>query len=132
MATTISQVARAMREVLTTSAAAAAKATRFVQRTSPLGGATFSQTLVFGFLGNPQASLEELAQTAATLGVSITPQALDQRFTPAAAACLAQVLQAALTRLITAHAVGMPLLERFPGVWVPDSSTIVLPEALAA
>jgi len=132
MATTISQVARAMREVLTTSAAAAAKATRFVQRTSPLGGATFSQTLVFGFLGNPQASLEELAQTAATLGVSITPQALDQRFTPAAAACLAQVLQAALTRLITAHAVAMPLLERFTAVWVQDSSTIVLPEALAA
>jgi hypothetical protein len=88
MATTIPQVARAMREVLTTTADAAAKATQFVRRTSPLGGATFSQTLVFGFLGNPQASLEELTQTAATLGVPITPQALDQRFTPTAAACL--------------------------------------------
>jgi len=33
----------------------------------------FSQTLVFGFLGNPQASLEELSQTAAALGVAITP-----------------------------------------------------------
>ena len=54
MATTIPQVARVMREVLTTTADAAAKATQFVRRTSPLGGATFSQTLVFGFLGNPQ------------------------------------------------------------------------------
>ena len=132
MATPIPQVARAMRAVLTTTADAAAKATQFVQRTSPLGGATFSQTLVFGFLGNPQASLEELAQTATTLGVAITPQALDQRFTPAAAACLEQVLHAAITRLIAADPVAIPLLERFTAVYVQDSSTIVLPDVLAA
>jgi len=42
-----------MREVLTTTAEAAAKAAQFGQRTSLLGGATFSQTLGFGFLGNP-------------------------------------------------------------------------------
>ena len=46
--TTIPQVARTLREILTTTAAEAGRATRFVQRTSPLNGATFSQTLVFG------------------------------------------------------------------------------------
>jgi hypothetical protein len=61
--TTIPQVARAMREILTTTAAEAGRTTRFVQRTSPLNGATFSQALVFGFLGNPQATLEELTQS---------------------------------------------------------------------
>ena len=130
--TTIPQVARAMRKILTTTADEAARATRFVQRTSPLGGATFSQTLVFGFLGNPQASLEELAQTAATLGVSITPQALDQRFTAAAATCLEQVLRAAITQVIAAEPVAIPLLARFPAVYLQDSSTIVLPDALAS
>lgn len=64
--TTIPQVARAMREILTTTADDAARTTRFVQRPSPLSGATFSQTLVFGFLGNPQATLEALTHTAAT------------------------------------------------------------------
>ena len=130
--TTIPQVARAMREILTTTADEAARATRFVQRTSPLGGATFTQTLVFGFLGNPQASLEELTQTAATLGVEISPQALDQRFTMTAATCVKQVLDAALTRVITADPVAIPLLARFTAVSVQDSSTIVLPDALAA
>ena len=57
--TTIPQVAHAMREMLTTNADDAARATCFVQRQSPLGGATLSQTLVLGGLGNPQASLEE-------------------------------------------------------------------------
>ena len=110
--TTIPQVARAMREILTTTAAEAGRATRFVQRTSPLSGATFSQTLVFGFLGNPQATLEELTQTAAALGIEISPQALDQRFTASAAACLHQVLVAAIARVITAEPVAIPLLER--------------------
>jgi len=43
--TTIPQVARAMREMLTTTAAEAGRATRFVQRPSPLSGATFSPDL---------------------------------------------------------------------------------------
>jgi hypothetical protein len=102
-----------------------------VQRTSPLGGATFSQTLVFGFLGNPQATLEELTHTAATLGVEISPQALDQRFTAAAAACLNQVLDAAITQVIMAEPVAIALLERFTAVAVQESSTIVLPDILA-
>jgi hypothetical protein len=63
--TTIPQVARAMREILTSVADAAARTTRFVLRRSPLGGATFSQALVCGFLSHPQASLEALSQTAA-------------------------------------------------------------------
>jgi hypothetical protein len=48
--TAILQAARAMREMLTTNADDAAHATRFVQRQSSLGGATLSQTLVFGGL----------------------------------------------------------------------------------
>jgi hypothetical protein len=130
--TTIPQVARALRDILTTTAAEAGRATRFVQRTSPLNGATFSQTLVFGFFGNPQATLEELAQTAATLGIEISPQALDQRFTASAAACLQQVLVTAIARVITAEPVAIPLLERFTAVYVQDSSTIILPEVFAA
>src|SRR6516165_7062273 len=124
--TTIPQVARAMREILTTTAVEAGRATRFVQRTSPLNGATFSQTLVFGFLGNPQATLEELTQTAAALGIEISPQALDQRFTASAAACLQQVRDAAITQVIMAEPVAIALLERFTAVAVQDSSTIVL------
>ena len=130
--TTIPQVARAMREILTTTANEAARTTHFVQRTSPLSGATFSQTLVFGLLSNPQATLEELTQTAAALGIEISPQALDQRFTASAAACLHQVLMTAIARVITAEPVAIPLLERFTAVYVQDSSTIILPDVFAA
>src|SRR5262245_18125895 len=107
--TTIPQVARALREILTTTAAEAGRATRCVQRTSPLSGATCSQTLVLGFLGNPPAPLAALPQTAAALEVEIRPQALDHRLTASAAAGLHQVLVTAIARVITAEPVAIPL-----------------------
>jgi hypothetical protein len=63
--------------------------------------------------------------------VSITPQALDQRFTETATAYLKQVLHAALARVIAADPVAIPLLARFTAVSFQDSSTIVLPDVLA-
>jgi hypothetical protein len=127
---TIPQVATAMQDVLTTAADAAGRASGFVQRASPLGGATFTQTLVFGFLASAAPTLEQLAQTAATLGVVVSPQALDQRCTKSAAACLERVLSQAITRVVAAAPVAVPILERFTAVYLQDSSTIVLPDTL--
>jgi len=132
MAVTVPTVAEALSNVFTDIADTAAHQTGFVQRRSKLSGATFVQTVTLGWLANPRATLEELTQTAASLEVHITPQALDQRFTPRAADCLRQVLEAALTRVLVADPVAIPLLQRFSGgVWLLDSSTVSLPDALA-
>src|SRR6266480_583143 len=101
----VADVAEAMQIVLTSTAEAAACNSGFVQRRSKLTGPAFVQTLTFGWLSNPEATLEDLAQTASTVGVSISPQGLDQRFTPQAAACVLAVLQAAVARVLTADAV---------------------------
>lgn len=129
--TSIPQVVQALQTVLTTIADQAGRASDFIVREVKLRGSTFVQTLVFGFLADPHATLEALAQTAALLGIHITPQALDQRFTETAAACLEQVLTAAVTQLIAAAPVAVPILDRFPAVEVQDSTTITLPAALA-
>jgi hypothetical protein len=132
MTAILADAAEAMQVVLTSTAEAAAGNTGFVQRRSKLTGPAFVQTLTFGWLSNPEATLEDLAQTANTVGVSISPQGLDQRFTPQAAACLLEVLQAAVARVLTADPVAIPLLQRFPGgVMVLDSTTVSLPDALA-
>lgn len=132
MSLTIPHVAAAMQRVLGPVAEAAARATGFVQRASPLTGARFAQTLVFGFLRRPHATLDQLRQTAARLGVAVTRQAIDHRFTPQAAAYLEQVLAAAVQTVLAADPLAIPLLARFPGgVWVQDSTVIGLPVALA-
>jgi len=132
MTTTIPHVARALTDVLTSVADRAAHSSGFVRRQSKLTGAAFVQTLTFGWLANPQATLEELTQTAAALGVTISPQGLDQRFSRRAARCLRTVLEAAVTRVLAARPAAVPLLQRFAGgVWLLDSTTVALPDALA-
>ncbi len=128
---TVAQVAAAMQTVLSEVADQTAYRTGFVQRESKLGGAEFVQTLTFGWLANPQATEHELTQTAAALDVDITPQGLAARFTPAAAECLKQVLQQAVTQVIAAHPVAVPLLQRFTAIYLTDSTQIQLPAELA-
>lgn len=130
--TTIAQVATTMQEILGPVADRAARATGFVQRESKLTGAAFVQMLVFGWLAQPQASLSQLAQTAATIGVPITPQGVDDRFTPAAADCLREVLERAVRAVITADPVAIPVLRRFTQVVVQDCTIVSLPAVLGA
>lgn len=129
--TSIPQVAKVLRTVLTTTANRAARATGFVQRRSKLSGAKFVQTLVFGWLANPAATYEELAQTAATLGVRVSPQGLEQRFTATAVQCVERVLHAAVAQVIVAAPVALPLLRRFTAVYIQDSTQVALPAVLA-
>ncbi len=127
----VPEVAQAMSRVLTGVAQQAAAETGLVQRRSKLTGPGLVQTLVFGWLADPDASLSSLTQMAATLGVTISPQGLFQRFTPQGAECLYRVLQEALGQVIDAEPVAIPLLRRFTAVLIQDSSVIMLPDGLS-
>jgi Transposase DDE domain len=131
LATTLADLADALQTVFTTEAADAAHAAGLFRRRRKLSGPTFVQALTFGWLANPHASLGELAELAADLGADVSPQALDQRFTPQAVDCLSAVLHAALLRLVQADPVAADLLDRFGGIYARDSSTITLPGDLA-
>jgi len=126
----ISRVTRAMQTVLTSVADAAAVASGVVKRKRKLCGAGLVQTLVFGWLANPQSTYDELAQTAASLGIAITPQAIEQRLTPSAAEMLKTTLDAAAEQVLSACPQAVPLLSRFNGVYIQDSSWITLPDEL--
>jgi hypothetical protein len=129
---TVAELADALQSVFTTEADDAARDSGFTQRQRLLTGPIFVQTLTFGWLANPNATLAELAELADDLGAPISPQALEQRFSPQAVDCLDQVLHAALLRLVQARPVAAPLLQRFSGVHVRDCSSVTLPACLAA
>jgi len=127
----LSKIADAMQVVLSDTANAIARKTGFIKRQRKLNGSDFVQTLVFGWLDNPESTIEELAQTAATLGVSITPQGLDKRFTSDAANFLQKVLESAVKTVVESEPVAIPILQRFNGVFIQDGSTVTLPDTLA-
>jgi hypothetical protein len=124
----IPQIADAMQTVLTTTADYAGRSTGFIKRERKLSGSSFVQTLVFGWLAKPDASIEELTQTAASVGIEISPQGLDYRFTKEASECLFETLEAAAGALICDNPVAIPILQRFNGVYIQDSSVVVLPD----
>ena len=127
----ISQVTRAMQTVLTTVADSAAVASGFLKRKRKLTGASMVQTLVFGWLANPQSTYDELAQTAGSVGISITRQGIEQRLTKPATEMLKTTLDAAAEQVLASCPQAIPLLSRFNGVDLQDSSWMTLLDELA-
>jgi hypothetical protein len=125
--TSIPDLVPALQTLLTTTADQAGRDSGLIRRVRVLTGARFVQTLVFGWLGTPDATLNCLAQTAAALGVQITGQGIADRFAPQSADCLARVLAAAIEQAITADPTDLAVLNRVAGVVVIDGSVIGLP-----
>lgn len=129
---TVTQVAGAMQHILTEVADRLGKESGFIQRQGLLSGSIFAQSLVFGWLANGQSSMEELSQSAANVGVAISRQGLEERFTEKAAHFLRALLEAAIGEVIRSQSVDTPVIRRFNGVYVLDSTVIQLPDALQA
>ncbi len=127
----IPQVAEAIERVLTRSAKEVERETGFVQRsTAQLDGPIFAQTTVFGWMGNPEASYAQLRHVAASLDVSVSAQAIEQRFGAESAALLRELLQEAVGEVLCSEARAPELLSRFNGVYVQDGTIISLPPEL--
>lgn len=129
--TTVTHLSKTLQEILTKTANDLARTTGFTQRESKVTGAVFAQGLILGWLAKADATLEELTQGMAALDVSLSPQGLADRFSPQAADLLKQLLQRATQHLIAVDPVAIPVLQRFHGVYLQDSTTITLPNALA-
>src|SRR5690348_12776284 len=101
----IPQVAEAMKRVVTKRAKELERETGFVQRsTARLDGPTFVQTTVFGWMDNPEASYAQLRHVAASLDVSVSTQAVEQRFGKEAATLLREVLHEAVGEVLCSEA----------------------------
>src|SRR6266702_1539809 len=115
----IAQVADALKRVLTVRAKDLERETGFVERsTAQLDGPTFSQTTVFGWMDTPEASYPQLRHVAASLGVSVSSQAVVQRFGSESASLLRELLQEAVGEVLSSEASAAELLSRFNGVYV--------------
>lgn len=128
----VTKVAAALQSLLGSWAEQAAAETGVIERRRKFSPQTLARTFVLGHLANPRASDEELAQCAAFLGVEVTPQAVEQRYTPRLEAFLEGLFRRGMGCLIGTQTVLAPLLERFAGVFLLDSSSVSLPAELAA
>ena len=128
MSTTISQLSEILQTLLINDANQLGRTSGFIQRQRKVTGASFAQALVFGWQANPQASLEELCQSSCASGVNISPQGLQERMnSPQASTFMKDLLQKAVSYVVTSAGTRQDLLSRFDGVYIQDSTIIELP-----
>jgi len=129
--TSIDELSQILQQLLIEDANRLGRESGFIQRERKWTGASFAQSLVFGWQANPEASLEDLCQSASVCGVQISPQGLQERLNSSQAnAFLYQLLLRGVTYLVQAQSERDDLLARFNGVYIQDSSKIELPSCL--
>jgi hypothetical protein len=129
----ITQISQQMRRLLSDRADELGHSSGFIrrQRRGKITGSNFCQTLIFGWWENPAASLEQLCQMGLEVGLAISPQGISQRFNEAAGKLLRGLLQEIAGEAVTGCCSTIPLLRRFNGVYLEDSTVVSLPAALA-
>jgi hypothetical protein len=128
----IAQVSETMQTILTSRAKALERESGFVERSSAqLDGPIFSQTTVLTWMYTAEARYTQLRHTAASLGVQVSNQAIEQRFSEASARLLRALLEEAVEQVISSEANAPAVLARFKGVYVQDGTVISLPASLA-
>jgi hypothetical protein len=128
--TSVSQISQALQTTLTQTCERLGRETGFVQRSSKLRATDFVQTVIFAWLQEPDITLDGLTQVLGRRQVKITASGFSQRFGPASATLMQRMLEQLSAQALSSMAVDIPLLSRFSGVVVEDSSTISLPAAL--
>jgi len=126
----LAKVGGALQRLFGEIAQAAAAESGVIQRKRKFDPVALAKTFVLGFLQNPRASDEQLAQMAAQCGAAVTPQAIEQRHTPKMVDFLEKMFRGATQTVVASNRVLAPILERFRKVILLDSSTISLPDEM--
>jgi hypothetical protein len=124
----IAKVGAALQELFHLAAEAAGKQSGVIKRKRKFSAISLAKTFVLGFLSKPDASDEDLASMAVEIGIDVSPQAVEQRYTPSLVSFLKDLFERATQIVVGSDKTLAPLLERFSKVIVQDSSTIVLPD----
>jgi hypothetical protein len=125
----IGRIGTALQELFGNIAEVAAQVSGVIIRKRKFDGMSLGRTFVLGYLQNPKASDEVLAQTAVQCGVEVTPQAIDQRHSPKLVEFLKTLFHGATKVVVGSDRSLAPILERFTSVNLLDSSAIGLPDS---
>ncbi len=128
----ITEVSEVLTEVLNKTANRLARETDVIKRVRNLNGADFAQSLIFGWLQDPDISLEGLCQVMGRREGALTASGLCQRFTPESAEFFRRILEELSAHHLRAEeSVPPKVLQHFQAVLLEASSIIGLPKELS-
>jgi len=126
----VAKVVSMMEKVLGAKVEVLAQQHALIKRKRKFRGKSLLRMIVLTLLKKPDATFQDMALTAAQLGVPVSATAVEKRFTQPLVDFLKEVVSVALRQLLAAEPVPVELLNRFTAVVVGDSSSISLPDEL--
>jgi len=124
----IGKVASLLQSTLGPELDAIGRQTGVIRRRRKFAGGSLFKMVVLTVMKSPNATTDDFVATAAQLGVVVSPEAVEKRFTEALVAHLRACLGHVLSRAFAAEPAAVPLLEKFTAVEVGDSTTVTLPD----
>jgi hypothetical protein len=115
--TTLTHFAETVQRIVEEEAEQLAREVGFIKRARVLSGADFVQSLIFGWLQEPEITLDGLTQVLQRREVSISAPGLSQRFTPEAATLLQRVLERLSAEQMQVEPVEITLPNALAEVW---------------
>lgn len=127
----IERVAETLQRVLGSELDALGRESGVIQRQRKFSGSSLFKTIVLTVMKSPNAKTDEYVVTAARLGVPVTAEAIEKRFTDRLIVFLRRGLEQVMGQAIVVDPAVTPLLEKFPAIDVGDSTTVTVPEEYA-
>jgi hypothetical protein len=127
----IGPVARSLQSALGATLDQLGRRTGVIQRQRKFSGASLLKMVVLTLMKAPNPTTDDFVATAAQLGVTVTPEAVEKRFTAKLVAFLRAGLEHVLEHAVAVPPAAIPLLQRFTAVELGDSTTITVPDPYA-
>jgi hypothetical protein len=127
----VQRLANALKTTFHDVASLAAAETNVIVRQRKFTAATLAQSFILAFLEKPNANAHDIASMASSLGTHVTPEAVQQRYSPALLSFFRSLFEK-MSRIYVGSGESLaPLLSRFTEVMLLDSTGISLPESMA-
>lgn len=127
----MAQLAGVLQGLLTETAERIGRECGLIKRQREFTATSLLSTFVLGCLQWASPKWEQLAGLARELGARVSPQAVEQRITPALRDSLYQLWRAAVGCVVSSEPRTTPLLKKFTDVLIGDSTTISISAELA-
>lgn len=132
MNATLAVIASRLQRVFFSLSDQAAVRSRLIRRRRKFFPVCLALSLTLAWLQHPQASYSQLLAFVALAGCSVCPSALCQRFNSALADFFLRLLRQAVSLALRPRPANLPLLRRFNGVFLYDSTVLRMPDGLAS
>lgn len=108
----------------------AAEESGVIRRKRKFDASTLAKTFILALVAKPTANSEDIASMAVSVGVRISPQAIEQRYSYRLNAFFRALFSKMSVQIMRSDTKLAPILKRFTSVKLIDSSVVCLPDCM--